>query len=182
MMFLHMKHAGGARVSKLRMLRAMYDTCLMPSRSVVEQEQLVVHKFPSGALGLAAATDVGGKVDPGTHGITGFFGWLKRNFLGVIDDSDGIPEVQVPTGTYLILKSIPGVLRNRYGLEEEEGVVLLHSSSRIRNSIVLEFNNGAQIRLQELREGQPIEVLSFALADVSIDGPCDRKYMRRRTI
>src|SRR5258707_14183833 len=99
-----------------------------------------------------------------------------------MDDSGGIPEVQIPTGTYMILKSISGILRNRYGLEEEEGVVLLNSSSRIRNSVVLEFNNGAQIRLQELREGQPIEVLSFALADMSIDGPCDWKYMRRRTI
>jgi hypothetical protein len=69
----------------------------------------------------------------------------------------------VPSGTHLILKSIPTSLQQRYGLEEEEGAIFLRpdtAEGSLRGG--LRFNNGALVQLQELGTGQLVEVLSLA--------------------
>jgi hypothetical protein len=76
-----------------------------------------------------------------------------------------IPAVCVPPGAHLILKAIPRPMRQRYGLEEEEGAVFTQASAEVNSyRDAIRFNNGVQVRLQELKEGQLVEVLSLAAA------------------
>ena len=70
-------------------------------------------------------------------------------------------RVLVPPGTLVIVKSIPASLRQRYGLEAEEGAVFVSWGDDC--SGVLQCNNGTQIRVEELRGAPEIEVLSLAL-------------------
>jgi hypothetical protein len=77
--------------------------------------------------------------------------------------SNPVPVVCVPSGAHLILKGIPGAIQQRYGLEEEEGALFTQTSSEVSgHGDELRFNNGVQIRLQELGAGQLVEVLSLA--------------------
>ena len=77
--------------------------------------------------------------------------------------SHPVPPVCVPSGAHLILKGIPGSIQQKYGLEDEEGVVFVQTSTEVSGyRDELRFNNGVQIRLQELRAGQLVEVLSLA--------------------
>jgi hypothetical protein len=142
----------------------------IPNRPVVDGEQLAVHRFGKGAAALVAAADI--------HGVAfescarGRF-WRKLTgwFRGEQSPAAPVTEAVVPPGTYLILKSIPGALRQQYGLEDDEGVVFaLRSDPGGKIIGVLQCNNGAEIRLQDLREAQRLEVLSLALAEGTFAG------------
>jgi hypothetical protein len=148
------------------------------SRPVMDCEQLVVHKFTNGVVALAAAADVNGTVTSRISIPRACWRKLTSWFRGGPSASIPIPEVVVPPGTYLILKSIPSALRQRYGVEQDEGVVfVLRSDAAGRIIGALQCNNGAQIRLQDLREAQRLEVLSLALAGESF-AVCAEPQMR----
>jgi len=92
----------------------------------------------------------------------GFWQRIRRRFQDVPASSHP-PPVCVPSGAHLILKGIPGSIQQKYGLEDEEGAVFVQTSTEVsgyRDEV--RFNNGVQIRLQELRAGQLVEVLSLA--------------------
>ena len=126
----------------------------MPSRLAAEGEQLIVHRFPGGSLGLASLTDSGRREPKITE--RGLWQRIRSCFQDVDDGSNTVPPVCVPSGAYLILKGIPGWIQQRYGLEDEEGALFLQSGNELR------FNNGVQIRLHELGPGQLVEALSLA--------------------
>jgi hypothetical protein len=122
-------------------------------------------------MALAAASDVNGAIEIESRAPGRIWRKLAGWFRGERSASTPVTEVVVPPGTYLILKSIPSALRQRYGLEEDEGVVfVLRPDSGGKIIGLLQCNNGAQIRLQDLREAQPLEVLSLALASGSFAG------------
>lgn len=135
----------------------------IPSRAVLDGEQLAIHRFSNGVVALVPADEVRDLNDaPG--GVL----WreVSRWWRGEPRKSAPFTEVIVPQGTHLIMKSIPGPLRQRYGLEADEGVIfVLHSDAYGRTTGMLQCSNGAQIRLQELRGVQYFEVLSLALAE-----------------
>src|SRR5438876_10509717 len=102
----------------------MRDDAGYELRAVFEGEELIVHKFPDG-FGLASADGVNRR-DTEWSEVSGSGLWdrIKRRFQFAQYDSAYLREVWVPDGAFLIVKSIPGAMRQRYGLEEEEGAVL----------------------------------------------------------
>jgi hypothetical protein len=133
----------------------------IPSRLAAEGEQLVVHRFPGGSLGLASITDVRHLAPEVSTG--NFWQRIRRRFQDAEGGSNPIPPVCVPPGAHLILKGIPGAIQQRYGLQDEEGALFVQISAGVSGyRDELRFNNGVQIRLQELRAGQLVEVLSLA--------------------
>jgi hypothetical protein len=146
-----------------------YSLYAIPNRLVVEGEQLAVHKFPMGSLGLASAADVWHNELAGAQTPKPTL-WqrLKTWFQEDLEDSN-VCAVCVPPGAHLILKDIPAAMQQRYGLEEVEGVVFIQTSAEAdayRDAV--RFNNGSEVRLQDLQEGQLIEVLSLAGAHSSL--------------
>jgi hypothetical protein len=144
-----------------------YSLYEIPNRLAVEREELVAHRFPTGSMGLAAEADLRrcDEVQKNQTPKRGF--WATVRMLFNPPAVPPVPAVCVPPGARLILKEIPQNLQRELGVSQEEGVTFAQTSIR-ENSYrdALRFKNGAQIRLQDLCEGQRVEVLSLAALDV----------------
>ena len=80
-----------------------YSLACFPNRLAVEGEQLVVHRFQTGALGLTS---------------------LCPSFKQILFPSS-TPAVCVPPGARLLLRDIPGPLQCRLGVREVEEVIFV---------------------------------------------------------
>ena len=117
-----------------------YSLAGIPNRLAVEGEQLVVHRFSTGSLGLAS---------PCPSPL-----------------SKGTPAVCIPPGARLRLRDIPQDLQLRFGLNEIEEVTFVQQSAEVyQYRDAVRFQNGREVLLQRLRCGQQVEVLSLASDD-----------------
>ena len=117
-----------------------YSLAGIPNRLAVEGEQLVVHRFSTGSLGLAS---------PCPSPL-----------------SAGTPAVCIPPGARLRLRDIPEDLQIRFSLNATEEVTFVQQSAeayQYRDAV--RFQNGHEILLQGLRCGQQMEVLSLTSGD-----------------
>src|SRR5580704_2636742 len=113
---------------------------IVPSRLATEGQQLIVHKFPNGSLGLALIADVRrNQAGPGQARGSSFWSRLLHRFQNVPQVSDSIPAISVPTGTHVILKGIPGSLQQKYGLEGLEGAVFVQGTDEADAYPILRF-------------------------------------------
>lgn len=139
-----------------------------PHRLVVEGEELVVHRFPTGSFGLASLAELV------SHEIALKAGsqirwWQRLKYcLQKHRPHVKVAAVWVPHGAYLILKSIPRSMQQRYGLEEQEGGVFTHSAGVDCAREGVRFHDGVELRLQDLQEGQTVEVLSLAGSRIAL--------------
>lgn len=121
-----------------------YSLVCFPNRLAVEGEQLVVHRFPTGALGLASPCP----------------GWKQIFF------PSSTPAVCLPPGARLLLRDIPRHLQWRLGVREVEEVTFVEQSAEAftyRDAV--RFANGRETLLQDLRCGLRVAVLSLDSAD-----------------
>ena len=119
-----------------------YSLMGLPSRLAAEREDLVVHRFSTGTIGLASPSDL-----------------LNRG-------TDGPPAVCIPPGTQLLLRDIPLLLRCRLRVDGEEEVTftqLTAAANTHRDAV--RFADGREIRLQELSVGQRVRVLGIPSGD-----------------
>src|SRR5262249_36494653 len=73
------------------------------------------------------------------------------------------PAVCIPPGARLILKDIPADLQRQCQVSDEENVVFTQISADVNSyRDAVRFSNGYQIRLQDLRQGMRVEVMSLA--------------------
>jgi hypothetical protein len=139
----------------------MCDYSLMefPNRLAVEGEVLVVHRFRSGSLGLAAPRDWGCARTKSSE---------RKSFWIKVKDFLFLPEelptaaVCIPPGARLMLHDVPAALRKRYSLEADEEVRFVQTSAtenRHRDAVC--FRTGHTLRLQELTVGQRVEVIDL---------------------
>jgi len=139
----------------------MCDYSLMefPNRLAVEGEVLVVHRFRSGSLGLAAPHDCCG-VQTKTAQQKNF--WAKLKELLVPPEEAPTPAVCIPPGARLVLLDVPVSLQKwmRVGpVEEVRFVQTSATENRHRDAVC--FRNGETLRLQELTVGQRVEVVDL---------------------
>jgi hypothetical protein len=141
-----------------------YSLFAIPNRLATEGDRLVIHRFPTGSLGLASRTDIARIELASAEASKGSFWHRVKCYLQETPSrSIPIPAVCVPPGAWLILKEIPRFMQRKYGLESEEGAEFIQTNAEADTyRDALRFHNGAQIRLQELRLGQMVEVLSLA--------------------
>ena len=117
-----------------------YSLAGIPNRLAVEGEQLVIHRFSTGSLGLASPCSS--------------------------LSSKGTPAVCIPPGARLRLRDIPQDVQLRFGVNATEEVTFVQQSAdayRYRDAV--RFQNGREILLQKLLCGQEVEVLSLASSD-----------------
>ena len=120
-----------------------YSLAGLPNRLAVEGEQLVVHRFETGAMGLA----------PSCLGLKQF---LFRS---------STPAVCIPPGARLRLHDIPPALQQRLGVGEVEDVSFVQQNvEAFRYRDAVRFANGKEVLLQLLRFGQRVDVLSLSSA------------------
>jgi len=122
-----------------------YSLAGIPNRLAVEGEELVVHRFPTGSIGLASPC-------------ASLSQWsAKQNHA-----------VCVPPGARLVLCDVPERLQRDLAVGPIEGVTFVQLSAtpyQFRDAV--RFSNGREIRLQELSEGMRVRVLTISLPEDS---------------
>jgi hypothetical protein len=80
--------------------------------------------------------------------------------------TEPVCAVCIPPGARLRLEDIPSRLQHEYSVGSSEDVTFTQISA-LANSYrdAVRFNNGREVRLQELREGQRVTVLDLSLAE-----------------
>jgi hypothetical protein len=129
----------------------------LPNRLAIDGEELTVHRFNTGSIGLASCCDLHkAHVERPVRKKTL---WESiKNFLA----APSVPAVCVPPGAQLVLKTVPLDLRQIWAVEEEQNVRFVQTNAdenRYRDA--LELPNGRTILLQEFREGMRLQVLSI---------------------
>ncbi len=121
-----------------------YSLAGIPNRLAVEGEELVVHRFSSGSIGLASPC-----ASPSR-------GWFAKQ----------TPAVCVPPDARLLLRDIPKDLQQQFGVGGTEEVTFVQLSAtpyQFRDAV--RFSNGREILLQKLQCGQRVDVLSLSSVD-----------------
>jgi hypothetical protein len=133
------------------------------NRLAEEGEVLVVHRFHTGSKGLTSPE----YLDKGTQRPKGFLELLKTMFATPSDEC----AVCVPDGAKLMLGPISPALREAHGLSTNEAVTfrqLSANAATYRDAV--EFKNGLKLRLQDLDEGQAVEVLTLSSEEAGVEG------------
>lgn len=142
-----------------------YSLCSLPTRLAIEGEELVVHRFPTGSMGLAASADFGPLEDPLKCDATRVFWTPFRILFRGMFGSPVVKAVCIPPGAQLILRCIPKALQRRWHIEEEEEAFFLQISAKVNSyRDAIRFSNGQEVLLQSLREGIRVQVLSLGNA------------------
>jgi hypothetical protein len=145
----------------------MCDYSLMgvPNRLAKEGEELVIHRFPAGTLGLASPSDLLRVRDQPQAWLTNLWLTLKTIYWGPTT-SNAVPAVCIPPGAQLMLQDFPIDLERSLtiGWAEEVTFTQLTAAANTHRDAV-RFKNGVEIQLQKLAEGQRVKVLRLALAD-----------------
>jgi hypothetical protein len=129
----------------------------------VEGEELVVRRFSTGSMGLAAVADL--QVHESLREALPrktFWESIKGFFEGP-GQSAAVPAVCIPPGAQLIVADIPADLRRSYHLSPEEAAVFTQTSAEFYSyRDAIRFQNRFEVHLQDLREGMHVRVLSLA--------------------
>jgi hypothetical protein len=124
------------------------------NRLAEEGEVLVVHRFYSGSKGLTSPEYLKPIEPP-----KGWMAILKRMFAA----QPSICAVCIPDGAQLVLQGISPVLQRAHDLSATEAVTFRQlSASAVTYRDAVEFENGVKVCLQELEEGQTVEVLALS--------------------
>jgi hypothetical protein len=138
-----------------------YSLCGIPNRLAAEGEQLVVHRFCTGSMGLASPKDL---EVPVAKTETKTTLWQRfKDFFEPTRQASFTPAVCIPPGAQLIVKDLPADLQQQWRVAEREAVTFTQISADANSyRDAIRFRNGYEIRLQDLREGMRVEVISLA--------------------
>ncbi len=147
-----------------------YSLHTFPNRLATDGEDLVVHRFAAGSLGLASPADLGPAISAAKS--ARFWSWSRlklwfQESCASWDAQNRIPAVCVPPGARLVVRDIPKRLQRELDVSEVEEVLFIETTAQVnayRDAI--QFHNSRQILLQELREGQRVRVLSTSASEL----------------
>lgn len=134
-----------------------YSLANVPNRLAVEGEQLVLHRFSGGSIGLTSPAEL-------ARGADSFWSVLKRSFD--LPRTEPVCAVCIPPGARLLLRDVPEHLQRRLDIAPEEEVTFVQRSTEAyyyRDAV--RFQNGREILLQSLATGQRVDVLCLSPGD-----------------
>jgi hypothetical protein len=140
-----------------------YSLCGLPTRLAAEGERLVVHRFPTGSMGLVSPRELSTESTPKPASERSIWQRVGHVFESPAFQAQRAPVVCMPPGASLVLKDISPELQRRYGIEREEPVTFVQTSAMVNSyRDAVQFRNGQQVLLQNLPEGLQVDVLSLA--------------------
>jgi hypothetical protein len=141
-----------------------YSLMAVPNRLAQQGEDLVAHRFPTGSLGLASPGDLKRVFEPAPTAQRSLWCTFKAFFNPL--RAEPVPAVCIPPGARLRLQDIPARLQHEFGVGPEEDVTFTQISAAANSyRDAVRFGNGREVRLQELREGQRVQVLDLSMAE-----------------
>jgi hypothetical protein len=135
----------------------------LPNRLAVDGEELRVHRFRTGSMGLASTADLH-QFKPTETPLRQMSLWsrIKSFFAEHPHRTPNTCAVCVPPGAQLIVKNIPADLQHRWCVGPEEEVRFMQCSADVnRYRDCVQFKNQRQVLLQEMREGMCVQVVSL---------------------
>lgn len=122
---------------------------------------MIVHRFATGTLGLTCQADLNRASKAGLVQTRGFWAALRAFF----DDPEPVAAVCIPPGAILTLHDVPPKLQNELGVGSDEEVIFTQTTAAVNHyRDAVRFNGGREVRLQDLREGQRVDLISLASA------------------
>lgn len=141
-----------------------YSLMALPNRLAVSGEELVSHKFQTGAMGLISSPEA--KLLDEAARPKGFVQML-RSLLNP-PHTRQCTAVCVPPGARLSVRDISAQLQREIGLQgDAQEVTFTQTGTGIGFRDALRFSNGREISLQYLSEGQRVRVLSMSSVEES---------------
>jgi hypothetical protein len=145
-----------------------YSLHTYPNRLAADGENLVVHRFGAGSLGLASPADLI-PVIKANKNAGNFWSQVKTWFQGRNprwEAEKRVPAVCIPPGARLVLWDIPKNLQRDLGVGEVEEVQFIQITAEVNTyRDAVRFKNCRQALLQQLREGQHVQVLSIGVEE-----------------
>jgi hypothetical protein len=153
-----------------------YSLHLNKTRLAQEGEQLVVHRFPGGSIGLASPAECEPDRSTGNPqpNRLKFWSWSAiANWLAELQQEPPAPTaVCIPPCARLVLCDIPLGLQKQFAVSEAELVVFDQLNANVNTyRDCVRFKSGQSVLLQRLRPGQRVEVLSLAGRDEPVAQP-----------
>ena len=125
-------------------------------------EVLLVHRFYTGSKGLTSPEYLNFD-PPKSKGLMAFF---KRVMTMV---RPRVCAVCIPDGAQLIMGGISPKLQQAHGLNSTEVVTFRQLSTDARTyRDAVEFKTGLKVRLQDLDDGQTVEVLALSSGEADV--------------
>jgi len=132
------------------------------NRLAEKDEVLVVHRFYTGSKGLTSPEYL--NIDPPKP--KGLLALLASK-LTVVQPQ--VCAVCIPDGAKLMIYGISPKLQQGHGLNAAEAVTFRQLSTDAQTyRDAVEFRNGVKLRVQELEEGQSVEVLALSSENADI--------------
>ena len=142
-----------------------YSLLGVPNRLAVEGELLVVHRFRTGAMGLASSAEIAVLAEEQHERGGGWWSALKTYFTPAGPEK-AVCAVCIPPGARLLLRDIPEWLQRECDVCAAEGVTFTQiSAEEYRHRDAVRFANGREALLQRLREGQRVDVLCLSAGE-----------------
>lgn len=143
-----------------------YSLLGIPNRLAVEGEPLVVHRFQTGAMGLAPAAEIAASATE-LHVQLRREGWWSALRTGYTSSpKKTVCAVCIPPGARLLLRDIPEGLQRECAVGAAEEVTFTQiSAMEYHYRDAMRFANGREVLLQRLAEGQRVDVLCLAVAE-----------------
>ena len=158
-----------------------YSLMAIPNRLAVCGEELVIHRFESGAVaGLASPCDLRKRQEYRSVPSQGFWQRLKEFFDP--PSAPAIPAVCIPPGTRLLVRDIPANLRRECGIQKDIEEAVFTQSTAAENTYrdAVRFPNGFEVLLQRFAEGQRLRVLSLSAAEEQGSGRVEQHGVSMR--
>jgi hypothetical protein len=147
----------------------------IPNRLAVSGEELVVHRFEAGSVGLASPYDLRKRQEYRKVQSHGFWPRLKEFFDP--PSAPAIPAVCVPPGARLLVRDISAEMQQECGihkdLEEAAFTQITGAVNTFRDA--LRFQNGIEVLLQRFAVGQRVRVLDLSSAEDRETAPMERQ-------
>ena len=143
-----------------------YSLMTIPNRLAISGEELVVQRFEAGSVvGLASASDLRKRQEVRRVQPQGLWPRVKSFFNP--PDGPAIPAVCIPPGARLLVQDIPPTLQHECGFQEEAEEAVFTQITAAVNTFrdAVRFQNGVQLLLQRLAEGQRVRVLDLSSAE-----------------
>ena len=141
-----------------------YSLCGLTTRLASEGEELVVHRFRTGSMGLASVAELSPAGRTSAHAPRKSFWKNLRSFL--FEDPAGPGRetaVCIPPGAELTLKNIPEDLQRKWNIKSQEDTSFVQITANVYSyRDAVRFSNGTEVLLQSLREGMPVQVMSLS--------------------
>lgn len=148
-----------------------YSLMSIPNRLAVAGEDLVIHRFGEGTMGMASALDLYMRQERRQAARRRFWTRVKEFFSA----QEVISAVCIPPGARLIVRDIPANLQFgcslRGDFEEAVFTQLTAAVNTFRDAI--RFNNGSEVLLNRFAEGQRVRVLDVSSGEEQATSPCE---------